>query len=99
MRGSDIYDRPVICIKYYNRRIKYYVSIFRKYAEMQRAFLWITGAESGNKIILNSGNYHLLNNISINYLQRLIYNKKCGEVFIILLQKNIMKKIRNTKTD
>ena len=48
----------------------------------KRAFLWTTGAESGNKIILNIGNYHLLNNISINYLQRLIYNKKCGEVFI-----------------
>ena len=39
MRGSDIYDRPVICIKYYNRRIKkYYVeTIFRKYAEMQES--------------------------------------------------------------
>ena len=36
----------------------------------------------GNKIILNTGNYHLLNDTSINYIQRLIYNKKCGEVFI-----------------
>ena len=84
MRGSDIYDRPVICIKYYNRRIrKYYVeTIFRKYAEFQKSFLWTTGASSGNKMILNSGNYNLLNETSINYLKRLIYNKKCGQIYI-----------------
>ena len=89
IRGKDIFDRPVICIKYLNRETnkEYVDTIFKRYCELTRRFVWTCGSSYGDSIILNSGNTYVLNVTSLNYLKRLINNKKCGKILLDSISK------------
>ena len=84
MRAKDIYDRPVICVKYYHRKLNRYIveSIFKRYCEITRKHIWTSGSDSGNTLILNSGNDGIMNQVSLNYLQRLLNKEKCGNILV-----------------
>jgi hypothetical protein len=83
VRGIDKYNRPFISFRYklYNIYGTFSPELFVETIFQSRPNEWYTCGHYGLEIIRYIGNYNTLNNITFNYIRRLVNNETCGTLY------------------